>query len=101
MAEDYWRDGYYCRDCIVGHDAVSDTRDLRERFERTISPQSPAGQLLELVWPTHGEDMDEDDPANPQQLKKAKTGKRSRRKRSNKTSGSRSSGDSEKESAES
>jgi len=50
-AEDYWRDGYYCRDCIIGHDSVSDTKDLREQFLLRASAVSSAQYMLEGVLP--------------------------------------------------
>lgn len=58
-AEDYWRDGYYCRDCIVGGDSVSDTMDLRRRFEANLGVSSSAGEWLDQVWPTYDEDVEE------------------------------------------
>jgi len=60
MAQDFWRNGYYCRTCIVGHDLASDMRDIREQHEARISPVSSAGQLLDYVTPTFAEDLIED-----------------------------------------
>ena len=57
MAEDYWRDGYYCRQCIVGHDWISDNEDIRRRYEENMTPPSAAGRVLEYVWPTYSEDI--------------------------------------------
>lgn len=56
MAEDWWRDGYYCRDCIVGRDEKSDEKDLRKQFESMIAPRSPAGMMVDMVNPTYNED---------------------------------------------
>ena len=57
MSEDYWRDGYYCRQCIVGHDWISDHQDIRRRYEEGMAPPSSAGRVLDYVWPTYAEDV--------------------------------------------
>jgi len=57
MAEDYWRDGYYCRKCIIGHDELSDRQDIRRQYLERLGPSSSAGFLLEQVWPTYNEDV--------------------------------------------
>lgn len=56
-AEDFWKDGYYCRDHIIGHSAISDKLDLWDRFLAGSVAPSSASQLLNQIWPTYGEDM--------------------------------------------
>jgi predicted DNA-binding transcriptional regulator len=56
-AVDFFRDGYYCRKCIIGHDDASDLMDIRMRHEMTWCTPSMGSQLLEMVAPTFGEDL--------------------------------------------
>jgi len=84
LAEDYWRDGYYCRDCIMGHDAESDALDIRRQYIMRLSPPSSAGLLLEQVWPTYNEDMleeivKEDMPASKVRVSSKRVKKKRRR----------------------
>ena len=48
LAEDYWRGGYYCRDCMIG---TCDETDLRQRFLDGATPKSSAGQLIDEMVP--------------------------------------------------
>ena len=56
LAEDFYRDGCYCRRCIVGHDDESDMEDIRNRYYENMSPKSSAGDLVDCVCPTYDDD---------------------------------------------
>lgn len=59
LADDFFRDGYYCRRCMMGHDDDSDMRDIRETHESGWYSKSILGQALDMINPTHGEDMED------------------------------------------
>lgn len=55
-AEDFYRDGFYCRRCIIGYDEDDDIRDIRRYHEGRWGVGSIAGQVLEAATPLNSED---------------------------------------------
>jgi hypothetical protein len=41
LAEDFFRDGYYCRRCIIGHDDETDKADIREQHGLRWGTRTP------------------------------------------------------------
>ena len=61
VAEDYWRDGYYCRGCIIGLDVLGDRLDIKKWHEKSWVAPSGAGQVLEMVQPSYSDDISLED----------------------------------------
>jgi hypothetical protein len=55
-AEDFYRNGFYCRRCIIGHDEEEDIRDIRKYHEGRWGVGSIAGQVIEAATPLRSDD---------------------------------------------
>jgi len=59
LADDFFKDGYYCRLCIIGHNDESDMADIRRSHELRWFAPSVLGQALDMINPTYGDDIDD------------------------------------------